>query len=434
MKKLKIFSVVFFAAIMLGIGTGVVTVQAYKIPEQNHLAIGLSMLIQNKNSAVITPLNSETIARIENGSLTLQEIEEFKNTLQDSINQGFKKWQMQHLGELRYIGEPDNETAKSMLFSFLDQNPKYREQFKLYDQLLSLEIEQKIENITRQVHESFKNIDLIMEQGQLIREWNTTTTINGENCTAINRVYELEINGTTLTFIKVSIYSPDGAEIADPYGMLIANPLGYWTAVWVWIYWPWSGFWCPVYVCYGYDYLCYTRFPGEPSTEASLYYIAVLGVLYQEHESSQKLFGELASLAVNLAGAGPYGQTIAAILFTIAFTGGFLTEAWYNNAWQSFTAMWMYNYAKDPSFGFEIMQRLHLLQPQAWPVWDPVSFTTLHYVNVDGATVQVCPPSGTVLIINDAVHVYYFNMACATFAANYGTNNWVWVGPYEPIE
>ena len=96
--------------------------------------------------------------------------------------------------------------------------------------------------------------------------------------------------------------------------------------------------------------------------------------------------------------------------------------------------MYGYNYEKDPSFGFEIMQRLHLLQPQAIPVWDPVSFTTLHYVNVDGATVQVRPPQGTALIIDNAAYVQDFNTACATFADLYGTNNWVWVGPYEPPE
>ncbi|MHA1579689.1 MAG: hypothetical protein ACTSUQ_08680 [Candidatus Freyarchaeota archaeon] len=174
---------------------------------------------------------------------------------------------MQHSGSLigdygALIGsEPDNETARNMLFAFLSESPAYRDQFRLYDRLLSREIELKIENITRQVHEAFKNINLIMEEGRLIREWNTTVTINGENCTAINRVYELEVNGTVLTFVKVSIYSPDGVEIADPYGMLVANPLGYWTSVWVWTWFPFAGFWCPVYVCYGYDYLCYTVSP-----------------------------------------------------------------------------------------------------------------------------------------------------------------------------
>ena len=227
----------FFVAIMLGMGTGVVTVQAYKIPEQNHLAIGLFMLIQNKSSAVINPLDLEAIARIEKGSLTLQEIDEYKNTLQNSINQGFKKWQIQNSRVLMSKAAPDNEKLKSLLFSFLDQNPEYREQFKLYDKLQSREIEQKIENITRQAHESFKNIDLVIKQGKLIREWNTTTTINGENCTAINRVYELEINGTTQTVIKVSIYNPNGTEIIDPYVYLIVNPLIYWGWFWVWS-WP----------------------------------------------------------------------------------------------------------------------------------------------------------------------------------------------------
>ncbi|MEM3563226.1 MAG: hypothetical protein QXR19_08355 [Candidatus Jordarchaeaceae archaeon] len=259
-RKLKIFFVVFLIAIMMGIGTGVVTAQAYKVPDTNYLTLGISLIVQNVQ--VVNPLDAKTIARIESGSLTQQEIEEYKNILQESINQGFKKWQVQHLGELRYSGKPNNETVKSLLFAFLEENSKYREQFKLFDKLLSLEIEQKIENITRQVHESFKNINLIIKQGQLMREWNTTTTINGKNCTTINRVYELEINATTQTVVKVSIYSSNGTEIIDPYIYIICNPLVYWGWFWVWS-WP-LGYWVYVPVLYGYDFLAYARFPNEP--------------------------------------------------------------------------------------------------------------------------------------------------------------------------
>ncbi|MBS7250244.1 MAG: hypothetical protein KIH08_06590 [Candidatus Freyarchaeota archaeon] len=90
MKKLKIFSVVFFAAIMLGLGTGVVTAQAYRLPEPNPLVIGVSMLTPNKSSAVINTLDLKIIARIENGSLTLQEIAPIKEICQDVVAEGFK--------------------------------------------------------------------------------------------------------------------------------------------------------------------------------------------------------------------------------------------------------------------------------------------------------------------------------------------------------
>ncbi|MEX2753694.1 MAG: hypothetical protein Q6366_017730 [Candidatus Freyarchaeota archaeon] len=337
---------------------------------------------------MVNPLDAKTIARIESGLLTQQEIEEYKNILQESINQGFKRWQIQNSRFSMSRPTLDNETLKSMLFAFLDQNPGYQEQFKLYDKLLSLEIEQKIENITRQVHESFKNINLIIKQRQLVREWNTTTTIKGENCTAINRVYEMEINGTTLTFVKVSIYSPNGVEIADPYGMLVANMLVYYT----WFLWWPPGSWWPIWifgpVVYGMDYLCYTRFPGEPSHEAEFYYASVMCVLYIEHADYVSVFSELASLAVDIYSiAPPYSTAVAVILASIAAAGCYITDQWYEDQWQAFQAIYSYNYVQDPSFGFEIMQRLHLVNsPQ---VWDPLSFTTLHYVNIDGIVVSM---------------------------------------------
>ncbi|MFB0562129.1 MAG: hypothetical protein ACETWM_13070 [Candidatus Lokiarchaeia archaeon] len=280
--------------------------------------------------------------------------------------------------------------------------------------------------------QAFKNIDLIMEQGQLVREWNTTITIDGENCTAINRVYELEINGTVLTFIKVSIYSPDGVEIADPYGMLVANMLVYYT--W-YLWWP-PGSWWPIWiygpVVYGMDYLAYTRFPGEPSTEAVTYFYSVMGVLYTEHAQYISVFQIIAVLAVNIHNvAPPISYAVAAVLAGIAWAGAYITDRWYENTWYTFQAMYMYNYDQDPSFGFEIMQRFHLVNsPQAW---DPLSFTTLHFVNIEGVVVQICPTSG-VMYITSAYDVSVFHDACVIFASNYGTNNWVWLGPYEPPE
>ncbi|MBS7250248.1 MAG: hypothetical protein KIH08_06610 [Candidatus Freyarchaeota archaeon] len=316
----------------------------------------------------------------------------------------------------------DNETLKSTLFAFLEENSEYREQFKLYDKLLSLEIEQKIENITRRVHESFKNIDLIMKQGQLVREWNETVTIDGENCTAINRVYELEVNGTILTFIKVSIYSLGGVMVKDPYGMLVANPLVYWT-------WVWGGWftWYLVPVVYGMDYLSYTRFPGEPSNEANLYYADLLWVYTEQRYNYQKTFGQIGSIAFAAYRLGL--PEIAIILAAIAAAGITLSEVWYETHYNAAVAMFSYNYAKDPSFGFEIMQRLHLLYtPQTW---DLISFTTWNFVNIDGIVSQQAPDPGLVQPITNAYHVSVLNNACVLWISNYGAGNWVVWGPYS---
>ncbi len=148
MKKLKIFFVVFFAAIMLGIGTGVVTAQAYRIPEQNPLVIGVSMLTPTRSSAVINPLDSKTIAMIENGSLTLQAIAPIKEMCQDVVTEGFKQWQKQKIvsGELKpFSSPPDNETLKALFFQFLSESQKDAEIFKYYDELLSYENQKILE-------------------------------------------------------------------------------------------------------------------------------------------------------------------------------------------------------------------------------------------------------------------------------------------------
>lgn len=438
MKRLKVFLVVFFAVLMLGIGTGITTVQAYRLPEQNCLALGVSLLVRGQGSAVANPLDAKTVARIENGSLTLREIAPLKKVLQESINRGFKKWQVQRSGVLMrdyralmrdygaLIGsKPDNETARNMLFAFLSESPAYRDQFRLYDRLQSREIELKIENITRQVHEAFKNINLIIEEGQLVRKWNDSVVINNTNCTAINRVYRLEVNGTILTFVKVSIYSPDGVKIVDPYGMLVANPLMYWT--WVWGGW-WTWYYVPV--VYGMDYLSYTRFPGEPSNEGNLYYMDLLWVLTEERYNYQKTFGQIGSIAFNAARVGQYH--IAAVLGAIAAGGTLLSEVWYETRYQEAVNIYSYNYAKDPSFGFEIMQRLHLLNsPQAW---DPVSFTTWHFVNVDGTVFQEFPDPGLVQPIYDAYQVSVLSNVCVLWIQNYGANTWIQWGPYAPPE
>ena len=436
MKKLKIFFVVFFAAIMLGIGTGVVTVQAYNIPEPNYLAIGLSMLTRNQNSAVVNPLDSNTIARIENGSLTLQEIDEFKNTLQDSINQGFTKWQIQHSQELGHKSIPDNESMRSMLFTFLGETPAYQEQFKLYDKLNSLKIEQQLESITKQVHEQFQNIDLIIEQGELVREWNTTITIGGENCTAINRVYEREINGTMQSVIKVSICSPNGTEIIDPYIYLIRNPLVYWS-------WFWGGWftWYYLPVLYGYDYLFYARFPADypkPIPEAMVYTGALFDSLSRQTDEWNIAIAAIGMICSGFVAAAAYlaGLSLGwAVAASMAISGAFFNlgywpaSAYFGGIWTTYESVYTYNYEHDPTFGAEIMHRFHwVCAPQTW---DLISFMTFHFAYYNGATIQVAPHPGIVLPLGQPAAEVCFYFA-QEYINTFGTKTWVWVGPITP--
>ncbi len=73
MCKSKVFFVSFFAAIILGIGIGITTVSVQaartKLPHT-----GMSLLVSNQkiNLGADSLLDPEAIARIENGSLTLE--------------------------------------------------------------------------------------------------------------------------------------------------------------------------------------------------------------------------------------------------------------------------------------------------------------------------------------------------------------------------
>ena len=146
MKRLKVFLVVFLAALMLGIGTGITTVQAYRTPEQNCLALGVSLLMQGQGSAVANPSDAKTVAGIKNGSLTLQEndeslsleqIEGAIQQLQTAINCGFEKWLFQKPSRILQAFQSlnDNDASLSLLIRFLDEKPEYQEMFKEFTML-----------------------------------------------------------------------------------------------------------------------------------------------------------------------------------------------------------------------------------------------------------------------------------------------------------
>ncbi|MEM2133775.1 MAG: hypothetical protein QXG44_02915 [Candidatus Jordarchaeaceae archaeon] len=467
MYKSKVFFVAFFAAIILGIGIGITTVQVYKLPEPNQLTLGMSMLVSSqKNNLADSLLDPEAIAKIENGSLTPQEIDELKKTLQDSINQGFREWQMQNIknnskyGSLMSQNNPDNETVKRNFFSFLKQNPMYLEQFKQYDQLLSREIELKMENITRRVHASFKDVDLIVQQGKLVYERNGTITIDGENCTTTVRVYELEINGTTQTATKISIYSPNGTIIADPYINIVANDLSYWTTVgwWQWVWWSPFPIWVeiPWRIIYGYDFLFYLRMPWEPPfEELQIYTYSLYNMLEQEAlhwDVVVFLLSVISSFGIGyaLAAAGiTAGATIAGVASAVQSAGlgamalGRPGKAYMEGIWKTYLSILTYNTAHDPSFGFELMTRFHCVNsPQLYPVLDPFSFITYNFVAYDGLVRQVAPEPGLVIPLHPNSVCFLFDYTLLLIQV-FGLYKWVWfplvlppelVTPPEPIK
>ncbi|MGQ9720952.1 MAG: hypothetical protein ACUVXA_06465 [Candidatus Jordarchaeum sp.] len=66
-RKFKWVASAVIIVIVLGIGTGLITVPVFKLPETNYLALGMTLLNQNGGTTQsIIDLDSKTIAKIEN--------------------------------------------------------------------------------------------------------------------------------------------------------------------------------------------------------------------------------------------------------------------------------------------------------------------------------------------------------------------------------
>jgi hypothetical protein len=427
--KSKVLLVLFFAAIILGVGTGLITAQAFKVPEPNYFALGMILLNQNGGATqLVTGLNSETIAKIENQALTREEIPEIKDKIQSSLNQGFQKWAKQKSIKFTLFNAT-SETVTPLFFQFLNENPHYREAFKLYDQVLAQENDFKMQELTKNI--LAVDMNYVVQNGELLNQWNTTSEINGTTYTSIFKEYSLDVNGTTLTVVKVTIMSSDGTVIVDPY--LYVHKFDLFYLQFVIISWlPFWGIYVPCY--YGWDIYSYIRYPNDPEwNDAVLFLEKAYWDLMVEPQLQLwtvstycigfyalciiPALGEAAAAAVTavqiiLAAAGVVAQTIGSIIFNE-----------YNYAFA-------YNEAHNPSYGICTMSRYHIVYTtnpiETW------SWTNFHVAYCDGGVKQIAPfPYG----------VYYMPWEQALTIVNLynainsycGFEHWVWLGPWIPI-
>lgn len=418
MKKLKALSVIFFAAIMLVIGTGVLAVQTYKVPEQNYLLIGVSLLIsQNQNFEEINPLDPETIAKIENRSLTMQEIKKVKETLQDTINKGFEKWVTGQSDWFSKLSKASNETAAAMFFKFIDQNQEYRKLFKLYDQTLICENEKLMQERYHELDENLNLISLIISNGTIIREEVTTKVENGTTYTVVEREYALEINGTTQTAVKISVYDSEGRLLADPEVCIYIWPLMYWLQI---LWWGWL-------VWYGNDYYVYIHFP---LIDTAWYLLDVWDTL-ETNTNAVRLPFQAAGLALNFLGP-PIGTAASAACLAIerliANFGEYIKRTILNAC--LFTILY------NGAWGFRTLERLHYIFPWSFCPWDLFSSITYFIVTKDGLHVQVWPNDGWAVLntyIFQSVQLATMPILYTAFVATFGWGKWVYMGAYLPI-
>ncbi|MEX2725539.1 MAG: hypothetical protein Q6367_016735, partial [Candidatus Freyarchaeota archaeon] len=309
-----------------------------------------------------------------------------------------------------------------LFFQFLSQNPKYHELFKQYDKLLSEEIGAQMMKFA---NETSKHINLILSEGEIAGEWNTTSTINDTTYTYVYRDYELEINGTTQHVLKVSVYTSDGTLIIDPKIMIAQAPLYYWLP------WPWC-----YPVLYGYDFGIWTHYTPE---ETPIFLNNVfIELLVERVQCSYKKVAVACSaicticallsvgcaisgnpLAIPLAIADAVIGVTALIFAGIGATLDYMAET----VWNDISLVAALNAKEDPSFGFKLFQRFHYVASYVW--WDPLSWTTFHIIYYNGVVLQTCPRTGVNYMDGNSVGVYLNFLWW--YSANIGFNKWVWV-------
>lgn len=203
--------------------------------------------------------------------------------------------------------------------------------------------------------------------------------------------YSLEINGTTLTVVKVTIMSSDGTVIVDPY--LYVHKVNLFYLQFVIISWiPYWGIYVPCY--YGWDIYSYVRFSNDTSVVGVSEAAAFLGNAVSELDGLTTTlevyaaFCFVTGLVLLATPAAPAGAalgimsgilTLAGVVASVAGTI-ILNEYLYSAA---------YNYARDPTFGICTMDRHHLIYTtNPVELW---SWSTFHVVYCDGGVKQISP-------------------------------------------
>ncbi|MEX2706628.1 MAG: hypothetical protein Q6352_015455 [Candidatus Freyrarchaeum guaymaensis] len=427
-RKVKLAASATLILVVLTVGTGLTLVSAYKLPEANYLALG--MLLQNQNGGAnqsITGLDSETIAKIENQALTREEIPEIKDKIQNSLNHGFQKWIKQHSIKFTLFNAT-SETVTPLFFRFLDENPRYKEAFKLYDQVLAQWNTLKMQELTKAI--VAMDVDYVVQNGELLNQWNTTSEVNGTTYTSMFKEYSLEVNGTTLTVVKVTIISSDGTVIVDPY--LYVHKVDLFYLQFVVISWlPFYGIWVPCY--YGWDIYSYIRYPNDPEwNEAVLflekaYWDLIVEPQLQLWDLSTYLTGFYALCLI--PGLGEAAAAAVTVVEIILQAAGVVAKALGQTIYNEYEYALTYNEARNPSYGICTMSRYHIIYTTN-PI-EQWSWTNFHVAYCDGGLKQIAPfPIGSYLMSweNALIIVNLFN-AINSYC---GFEHWVWLGPWVP--
>lgn len=440
--KLKMFAASILIVLTLSLGTSYLTLGTGAFANNNYYPVGLvyaALEWQMKTSAPDLPSNLNFPIDLDIEVLTLEQIELYKHSIEDAVNNAFMKWQIQKIrsGELKpFTSPPDNESVRNLFFQFLSQNPDCAARFAQYDQMLSRENQLRISERVSELKQSLQDIKLIMEQGEIISELNETRNINGTNYYIVTREYSLTINGTTQNVIKITVTANDGRVILDPYFRIDRAPL-LWPC-YVWVFWPFVfiGWWFTV-ILYGYDWYMYSFL--TPGIEASAWIFQVYESLPLAHLDSLSWAGIVSGFAGGLYGvaSGALAAGLAAAVgvalnaLALALVAAMVTGATYqSHVLDRYKEVAAYNLARDPDWGWMECDYFH--NPTSPPTtanppcFDSYNKIVYYLVSVDGAFWHKLPLD---LYVSRGDHMYnsWINLI-TVFGSLYGFGNWVWIG------
>jgi hypothetical protein len=411
MKK-QIFSVVFFAAIMLGMGTGLATMTAYKVPEQNVLTGLLISNVDSKNSLKFEePYDWDQILKpvIENETL---------GELLSVINNGFREWAKQD--KLRYLNLlifPERESSKMYFSQFLSENPEYKNYIIQYVDMIS-EIHASMVPTLSQAY-----CDLIVEKGEVTDQWEYNTTIDGNEFTVTCTMYELNVNGTVQKLVKANFYNSEGVQIADPY----AGVFLYYIPAYVW---PWG------WLVIGENFYFNIRFTYP--NESNAWFAAALasmigGVSYRD--ILEALFPAVVGYLVE----GIYGALVG-LFVSIGLNIADAQEVEY------LRDRTIYAWGMSAYENWGIQSQLHVRYIYPWTIYYAFlrSYFMVGYVLYNGAYVEGLPNPYTrnaplIAVGGLVAYVVAFSWQLDNlrsnlmlWGANLGFNRMVWMGTWPP--
>ncbi|MHA1363788.1 MAG: hypothetical protein ACTSP1_14820 [Candidatus Freyarchaeota archaeon] len=447
--KIKILATSVLIVLTFSLGTtGIFTIGQGAFTNNNYLTLeliyALKLVEPNPKSSDqdISTLNFSTNLDIE--ALTMNQIKVAKKNIEDVVNRAFMRWQMQKMksGELKpFTSQPDNESVRALFFQFLSERPDCAERFSQYDRMLSRENQLRMHKRVLELERSFQNINLVVEKGEIVREWNTTRTINGSEYFVMNREYSMEVNGTIQKVVKVMIYNYNGTEIVDPY-MNIQREELLWPC-YVWVFWPFVfvGWWYTV-IPYGYDFYLYLSFTvdEQPWWKGYTYHktlgsdpiswlsVASVGFSFAGVTSVVAYFssGTLAAIAAAASTVISVGSVALAAAFVEI-------HAYAAAVWDNFITTEAYNWAHDPSFGFKEVEYFHNpISPPTGanpPCLDIEPYLTPYYIRVDNWYYKNPWPYSIYPGKYSQLHTTYDNFV-VLWGNTFGFDTWVWVGPF----